>query len=141
MSRKPIVAAGGLLLLAAGFALAHQDLPPLVPPIGGVSPTTTPPLAGSSGPVVPPIGGSAIPSPPPAPPKPPAEKTLDELMDEVEKIRTQKAELEKKEQELVKAIQKKTTEQNARMVKLGIPQIMPAMPPIPIVPIGGTTPK
>jgi hypothetical protein len=78
--------------------------------------------------------------PPPEPPKAPPERTLDELMDEVEKIRAQKADLEKKEQELVKTILKKASEQKVRMDKLGV-NPNPVIPPIPIVPIGGSFPK
>ena len=132
MSRKPIAVAGGLLLLVCGIALARQDAGLQLPPGGPV-------------PGIPPLGLPIAPTPisptsPPVAPKPSAEPTLDELLASLEKLRGEKAELEKKEQELVKVIQKKATEQKVRMEKLGL-SIQPAMPPIPIVPVGGTSPR
>jgi hypothetical protein len=51
---------------------------------------------------------------------PPAEKSLDQLLDELEALRAQKAELEKKEAELTKAIRQKAERQADRMNRLGL---------------------
>jgi hypothetical protein len=50
----------------------------------------------------------------------PKEKSLDQLLDELEAIRAKKVEMEKAEQELVKAIQQKSTKQAERMKQLGL---------------------
>src|SRR5579872_3238224 len=62
-----------------------------------------------------------IPAPAPTPSAQPAkEKTLDQLLDELTSLRAQKAEMEKKEQDLIKTIQQKTLKQNERMKQLGL---------------------
>lgn len=149
MSRKPIVVAG-CLLLAAGIAFARQDKPPgpVTPELPSITPLTVPsaPVAApvdalpklvgaQPAPFVPPL--ATLPTPP-APPKGNDDLPLDELMDMVEKLRAEKAAIEKKEQELVKVIQKKAAAQKERMQKLGM--VPSAMPPIPIVPVGGIAP-
>jgi hemolysin activation/secretion protein len=80
-------------------------------------------------------GATTPPMPPPviAPPMPPLpiaptipsvqptkEKSLDQLLDELETLRKQKAEMEKKEQELVKLIQQKADKHVERMKQLGV---------------------
>jgi outer membrane protein assembly factor BamA len=63
-----------------------------------------------------------IPAPTPTPSAQPAkEKTLDQLLDELTSLRAQKAEMEKKEQDLIKVIQQKALKQNERMRQLGLP--------------------
>ena len=49
-----------------------------------------------------------------------AEKTLDQLLDRLEALRAQKAELEKAEQEVVKEIRRKLERQADRVNRLGI---------------------
>jgi hypothetical protein len=64
----------------------------------------------------------AFPTPAPTPSVQPAkEKTLDQLLDELTTLRAQKAEMEKKEQDLIKVIQQKAVKQNERMKQLGLP--------------------
>ena len=124
MSRKPIVAAAGLLLLACGIALAQQPPPPL-------GPASVPPLSFDP-PSVSPL----------APPVASPEQTLDQLLDAMEKLRTQKAELEKREQELLKVIQRKATQQKERMDKLGVNvMVHPLLPPVPPVLPDGSVPR
>ncbi len=84
-------------------------------------------------------------SEPPLPPRAPLaqEPTVDQMLDALEKLRAQKAELEKKERETVEAIGKKVEKQTERMRKLGIGEAMrtaeaksplpPSIPP-PLLP-------
>jgi outer membrane protein assembly factor BamA len=51
--------------------------------------------------------------------QPVKEKSLDQMLDELEALRVQKAQMEKKEQELLKAIQQKAAKQAERMKQLG----------------------
>ena len=70
--------------------------------------------------------------PPPSTPLPviPKEKSVEELLDELERLQAQKAELEKKEQELKALVRKKLEKQAERLNKLGVaPQ--PAKEPEP----------
>jgi len=80
-----------------------------------------------------PQSGVTIPAPIPALPSSPApptlsvgqagkEKSLDQMLDELESLHKQKAEMEKKEQELLKGIQLKAEKQADRMKQLGIVQ-------------------
>lgn len=63
----------------------------------------------------------SLPTPALSPSAQPAkEKTLDQLLDELISLRAQKAEMEKKEQDLIKSIQQKTAKQNERMKQLGL---------------------
>ena len=133
MSRKPIVVAGGILLLACGIALARQNPPPLGPPSVGA--LVNSPLSGgvTPPPSIVPEAAPVVPGPPAAPKKA-EEQTLDQLLDALEQIRTQKSELEKKEQELTKVIQKKAAQQKDRMDKLGVNVNL--LPLLPVVPLG-----
>jgi hypothetical protein len=79
-------------------------IPPSPTPIVPTIPALSPPLAIPSTPVLQPV----------------KEKSLDQVLDELVALRTQKAEIEKKEQELIKAIQQKATKQADRMKQLGI---------------------
>jgi hypothetical protein len=56
----------------------------------------------------------------PTPPPPPPEKSVDELIKELERIQAQKAGLEKQEKELKAALGKKLEAQNERLKKLGV---------------------
>jgi hypothetical protein len=63
----------------------------------------------------------AVPVPLPAGiPEVPREKTTDDLLAEIEQLRAQKAELDKKEQELTAALRKKLDAQAERLKKLGL---------------------
>ena len=96
-------------------------------------------VVGSVGNSQPPVGPSpqtqnipplSVPKTPPV--TAPAEKTVDEMLDELESLRGQKAELEKKEAELVKAIQRKIEKQADRLNRLGIGA--PVVPTAPVLP-------
>jgi len=63
--------------------------------------------------------GEAVPKP---------EPTLDQLLDQIEKIRAQKAELEKQEQALAAEVRKKMVKQTERLNKLGLGTPTPAPP-------------
>jgi hypothetical protein len=61
---------------------------------------------------------------------PAAEKTIDQLLNEVEQLRVQKAELAKREQELLKEVRLKLEKQAERVNRLGIAPSPPAtLPP------------
>lgn len=109
------------LLVVSGAALSQpQPKPgPAVPP--------------------PPANGNLIPPPnvPPAPPAPsppplgptvsppPREKTVDELLAELEDVQAQKAALEKREQELKTTLRAKLGLQAERLKKLGVTPLVP----------------
>jgi hypothetical protein len=63
--------------------------------------------------------GQAVPKP---------EPTLDQLLDQIEKIRAQKAELEKQEQALAAEVRKKMVKQTERLNKLGLGTPVPPPP-------------
>jgi hypothetical protein len=58
-----------------------------------------------------------------------AEKSIDQLLDRLEALRGQKAELEKAEQELVKEIRRKMEKQSDRINRLGITPNDSVLPP------------
>jgi len=101
------------------------------PPLPGAAPPVAPPV-----PVVPrldffPPTALAPTSPSlvvPTPPAPPPEKTVDELLTELERMQAQKAELEKKEQELKATVRKKLEQQAERLKKLGVTPQQKASP-------------
>ena len=84
---------------------------------------------------IPPPGVPSFPSPllSPSPPAPMPEPTVEQMLDSLESLRVQKAELDKKERELVASINKKIDKQTERMKKLGLEK-PPAAPPV--VPVG-----
>ena len=84
---------------------------------------------------IPPPGVPLFPVPQPLPPSPLPEPTVEQMLDSLESLRVQKAELEKKEREIVASINKKIDKQTERMKKLGLekPPVVPA--PAPTIPI------
>jgi hypothetical protein len=66
----------------------------------------------------------------------PKDTTIDQLLDQIVKLRQQKAEIEKKEQELMAEVQKKLGKQTERLNQLGIP----AGTPNNSIPGGGIPP-
>ena len=108
--RLPTLLVAVSLLAIAG--VGHTQQPIVVPPSPGIPP------------IEPPV--------PAVPPK--AEQTLDQMLDALEALRVQKAELEKKEHAMVEAINKKLDTQTERMKKLGIKKPTqidePMLPPI-----------
>ena len=108
--RRPILLVAISLLAIAGVGQTQQ---PQLPPV-----TITLPE-----PVPVPQMGPMIPQPQrlvPTVATKPVDPTVDQMLDELEALRIQKAELEKKESEMVAAIGKKVETQSARMKKLGI---------------------
>ena len=81
---------------------------------------------------IPPPGVPLLPVPQPSPPPPLPEPTVEQMLDSLEALRVQKAELEKKEQEMVASINKKIDKQRERMKKLGLEKPPVAPPAIPI---------
>ncbi|MDY3560187.1 hypothetical protein R5W23_001412 [Gemmata sp. JC673] len=95
------------LAIVPGAALAQEKYPTIAPP------------------AIAPGGPGSAPSPqivPPAAPVPPpqTEKTVDDLLTELEQLRVQQTELAKREKELTEALRKKLQQQTERMQKLGV---------------------
>jgi hypothetical protein len=63
---------------------------------------------------------------PSTPPAPTPEKSVEQLLADLERVQAEKAALEKKEQELKTTIRKKLDQQTERLKKLGVG---PAVPP------------
>jgi hypothetical protein len=72
---------------------------------------------------------------------PPAEKSIDQILDEVNRIRAQKAELDRQEQELLKEARKKLDKLNERANQMGVnpPPVLDSItgsltppPPLPV---------
>jgi len=91
------------------------------PPVGALP---SPLLPGDGPAVVQPTPAVVQPTPPPAPPP-----TVDVLIEQLTKLRAEKAELEKREQAVVKALREKLQEQKARLAKLGINEPPPVEKP------------
>ena len=107
----PMVSAQHQIDPKPAFTAKHQSAPLQVQ---GVQPVQ---------PVMPTLTGSI---PPTAQGVPATVKSLDQLLDDLEKLRAKKAELEKMEQQLIKAIQEKSQKQAERMKQLGVaPQAAP----------------
>ena len=111
-------AVGGTLLAICGVVLAQaptNPVPPLPGPPASVKVPTQPEL-------------SPDPEPIPSVQRKAEDQTLEQLLDAVEIVRAQKAELEKKEQALRKALQKKMEKLKERIEKLdvGTPPVAPA---------------
>jgi hypothetical protein len=118
-----------LVLAACGVAFTQSQPPP--------RPTVTPdPAPQAIPPTAVPVAPQAIPQPPrvAVPDVPLSEKSLDQLLDRLEALRGQKAELEKLEQEVLKEVRRKLEKQSDRINRLGImpsdPLVAPAVPSI-----------
>ncbi len=112
MNVRMLLLSAGLLVAAYAVATSQPQPPPIPSPRLDFAPPATPPT-----PTAPP--SVAIPTPPPAP-TPPPEKTVDDLLGELERVQMQKVELEKKEQALKATLQKKLETQAERLKKLGV---------------------
>lgn len=79
----------------------------------------------------------------------PVSSSLDQLLDRLEALRAQKADLERQEQEVVKEIRRKVEKQSDRLQRLGVnepfvpppppsvsfaPTVIPALPAVPAAP-------
>src|SRR5262249_53318654 len=119
-----------VLLVAVGHRAAQ--------PPTGVAPVTP------TGPAVPtPPGGLAVPSIGPTVPQvptPPPAPTIDQLMEKLEQLRKQKADLEKEEQAVTAQLRTALQKQKERLPKLGVEepaQPRPGIPhPVPPQPAG-----
>lgn len=121
MKLPTLFTAAALLILAA---IGHTQGPP---PAQYVPPAPTQPPA----PTMPPDDKLApLPQPVPPPTMPiatptPAEQTVEQVLDALEKIKAEKAALEKKEQALADLLNKKLDAQKARVKKLGLEKSSP----------------
>lgn len=118
------------------------------PPVGPVPEPPALPGVVSNGLPLPPVRSSdAIVAPEPmlavpvatvAPAPPPPPPSVDSLIESLTKLRAEKTELERREREMVKALQDRLREQNDRLKKLGIdiaPKRAEPVPP-PTAPVG-----
>ncbi len=104
MSIRTLLVSAGLLVIVGG-APAQK----IVPPPGAVPTPVFP---------APPADARIPPTAVPVPPVPQV-KSVDDLLTELENLRAQKAELEKREQDLNAALRKKLDAQAERLKKLG----------------------
>ncbi|MCI0702778.1 MAG: hypothetical protein L0241_16985 [Planctomycetia bacterium] len=106
MNLRTLFVSAGLFAIVCGGVYSQPQPLPLATPENPIP---------ARPPIIPP------PSPPvPVVPAPPKEKSVEELLDELERIQTQKAELAKKELELKATIRKRVEKQLERLNKLGI---------------------
>jgi hypothetical protein len=117
MMRTPVLVLSAALLVAlvAVCAVAQST----------VIPSSNQPPAPVQQPVLNPSGW------PVAPPAPAPKRTLDQVYDEIETVRAQKAELDKKEQELVKEARQMLDKQTERGKNLGVVPPPPVTLPAP----------
>jgi hypothetical protein len=92
------------VLVAAGGVARTQPPIPTPAPSAQTIPPVTPPLPSPS---------VTVPTPPPPP-------TLDQLLDQLEQVQAQKAEMAKREESLRQIIRKKLDGQDQRLKKLGL---------------------
>jgi hypothetical protein len=148
MKLPALLAAAGLLSLAA---VGHSQAPPattppapapLTPPHSyvpsGIPRAETPPPVDLAPGVLPPAPADATPRsvyqpiPTPGVPPQPPEQTVEQVLDALEKLKGQMAELQKREQVLTDLLNKKLDEQSARVKKLGVtPKRPPAIESTP----------
>jgi len=118
MRTRILLVSVGLLVSVCGIAHTKQTAPPAgtsVPELPGPAPFVVPEAARQpSKPVEVPL----------------AELSVDQLLDKLEKLRAQKTELEKQEQELLKAVRTKVDKQSDRLTKLGVVRTEPAVAPV-----------
>jgi hypothetical protein len=104
---------------------------------GGYPQTLPPPVQPTLEPVAPPLPASPVTNAPkfayvarvPQPVSTVQPPTVEQLLDQITAIRTQKAELEKREQAIVGALRLKLAAQKERLTKLGIAESAPAPRP------------
>ena len=110
-ARIAFVAAALLIVSAAAHSQPQPKPAPQPPSSGGLIPPpgapSTPPAAYAV-----PLGPTAVPPPP--------EKSVEDLLNELERVQAEKAALEKREQDLKAALRKKLEAQVERLRKLGV---------------------
>jgi hypothetical protein len=143
MRRTALFTAAGLV---AAVSVGASQVPVGPPPPGGnmlLPPAATPtPESASPRSGVPPVPGEVrLPTEPPVsgriPPLPapatPPEQTVEQLLDALERLKAQKATLDKQEQAVKDALAKKLATQGERLKKLGVGEkktepVSPALP-------------
>jgi hypothetical protein len=130
--RSRIAFAALVAVVAVGVAYTQA---PKTPPAAPTSPKTNQAL-----PALPDVphapAGTSLPSPVNMAPGvlPTPQENIDQMLDRLEQLRAQKAELEKKEQELLATIRKRIDKQTERLDRMGITLKSPeqiAPPPQP----------
>jgi hypothetical protein len=127
--RSRIAFAALVAVVAAGVAYTQAPkTPPAVPTPQKTIPTLPDVPQAPFGPGQLPPGGHPAPNVLPVP-----QENIDQMLDRLEQLRTQKAEIEKKEQELVASIRKRIDKQTERLDRMGITpkppeQIAPPQP-------------
>ena len=115
MSIRTVLVSVALLALCGAVSSQPPQLPPL--PVPGRLDFSPPAPPGVPSPLT-----FEVPAAPPVPakPTPPAEKSVEELLNELERVQAQKAALEKQELELKTTVRKKLEQQAERLQKLGV---------------------
>jgi hypothetical protein len=124
--KSTIAIAALAVLVVAGTSYTQQAPRPTSSP-PAVAPTDT----------IPPVSVAPAPPaniPPSYVPVASQELTVDQMLDRLQQLRAQKAEIEKKEHELLNAIRKKVEKQTERLERLGVtprpPEPLPSPPSI-----------
>ena len=132
MTVRTLLGSVALLGIANGSAFSQPPKPstyaPYTPPAQKTEPQNIPPTDVPTTPRV----------------APAQEKSLDQLLDELEALRDKRAEIEKKEAELTKAILRKSEKQADRMNRLGVGSSSVGVPAAPVpstVPLSFTKPQ
>jgi hypothetical protein len=99
-----------VLVLLATVGTVYTQAPPPIPATEGIAPQSLP--------ATPTVGSAA---------SAPKERSINQLLDEIQTIRAQKAELERKEQALKAEVRKLVEQQNERLSKMGLGA--PVQPP------------
>jgi hypothetical protein len=133
MKRKlaAVVVCVAMLGIAGGQPPPPTDVPPVTtssPPTIEQAQTLPVPAANSGLIPVPHLAGTVSPTLPPSAAVPP---TFDALVQELQAVRRQKAELEKREKAITEALLKKFAEQKSQLEALGIPVNPPKPVPLP----------
>jgi hypothetical protein len=123
VSYRTLLVPAGLLIVVCGAASSQPQPTPTTPPPPPVVAGVQPPPPVYVKPVTPTPPSLVIPAVP-------QEKSVDELLNDLEQLQAQKAELEKRERELKATLRKRLEKQAERLNKLGVaPQ--PAKEPEP----------
>jgi len=126
MRHRTLLAVSGLVVAVCLLALAGFF--PI--PVEAQNPSTSPPPVQE-----PPVPPPARPPDAPASQPAPAGMSIDQLMEQLTRLRAQRAELEKLEKEVMDALKEKLKEQRQRLQKLGVPvEEQPVAPTKPVPP-------
>jgi hypothetical protein len=92
-----------VLVLLAAVGTVYTQAPPPIPATEGIAPQSLP--------ATPTVGSAA---------SAPKERSINQLLDEIQTVRAQKAELAKREQALMAEVRKLVEQQNERLNKMGL---------------------